>query len=177
MFDWQFILFVLYIYSPAMVANTVPVFVSKYNVLKSLNKPMDFGVSLKGTRLFGDNKTVRGFVAGVIVAGIFGVLLSFFIHTKPFESFLDALVYSMAIGFGALAGDSVKSFFKRRVNIESGKMWIPFDQIDFVLGATLVAMFFVEISFSMVVFAIIFIGTLSFVVSTIGFALHIKKNL
>jgi CDP-2,3-bis-(O-geranylgeranyl)-sn-glycerol synthase len=39
------------------------------------------------------------------------------------------------LGFGALAGDSIKSFFKRRVGVKPGKRWFPFDQIDFVIGA------------------------------------------
>lgn len=177
MFDWQFIIAILYIYSPAMVANTAPVFVSKVNALKSLNKPIDLGSSFQGKRIFGDNKTIRGYVAGVIAAGIFGVVLSLFVDAKPFGSFMESLVYGVATGFGALAGDSVKSFFKRRVGIESGALWIPFDQIDFVIGATIIAMFFVEISVPIFIFAIIFIGILSFVVSLLGFALHIKKNL
>jgi hypothetical protein len=31
--------------------------------------------------------------------------------------------------------DSVKSFVKRRVGIAPGAPWIPFDQLDFVIGA------------------------------------------
>lgn len=177
MFDWQFVILVLFIYSPAMVANTAPVFVSKYNLLKSLNKPIDFGFSFQGKRIFGENKTMRGYVAGLCAAGMFGVILSLFVDAKPFGSLIESLVYSVAVGFGALAGDSVKSFFKRRVGIESGQSWIPFDQIDFVLGATIAAMFFVEISLPIFIFGIIIIGILSFVVSSLGFALHIKKNL
>jgi CDP-2,3-bis-(O-geranylgeranyl)-sn-glycerol synthase len=34
-----------------------------------------------------------------------------------------------------MAGDSAKSFFKRRLGIPPGSPWIPFDQLDFVLGA------------------------------------------
>jgi CDP-2,3-bis-(O-geranylgeranyl)-sn-glycerol synthase len=34
-----------------------------------------------------------------------------------------------------MAGDSVKSFVKRRIGIAPGKPWIPWDQLDFVLGA------------------------------------------
>lgn len=34
-----------------------------------------------------------------------------------------------------MAGDSLKSFVKRRVGIAPGKPWIPFDQVDFAIGA------------------------------------------
>ncbi|KAA0006124.1 MAG: CDP-archaeol synthase, partial [Thermoplasmata archaeon] len=37
--------------------------------------------------------------------------------------------------FGALLGDIVESFFKRRVGKERGEDWIPFDQVDFLIGA------------------------------------------
>jgi CDP-2,3-bis-(O-geranylgeranyl)-sn-glycerol synthase len=33
-----------------------------------------------------------------------------------------------------MAGDAVKSFLKRRAGIRPGRPWIPFDQIDFVVG-------------------------------------------
>jgi CDP-2,3-bis-(O-geranylgeranyl)-sn-glycerol synthase len=34
-----------------------------------------------------------------------------------------------------MAGDSVKNFVWRRLRIPPGAPWIPFDQLDFVLGA------------------------------------------
>jgi CDP-2,3-bis-(O-geranylgeranyl)-sn-glycerol synthase len=43
------------------------------------------------------------------------------------------------LGLGAMAGDAAKSFFKRRLGIAPGHPWIPFDQIDFQIGALLLA--------------------------------------
>ena len=37
--------------------------------------------------------------------------------------------------FGALLGDVIESFFKRRVGKDRGQDWIPFDQLDFLVGA------------------------------------------
>lgn len=173
----QQIIFVALLYAPAMAANMAPVFASKYNLFMWLNKAVDLGIMIRGKRLLGENKTLRGFFVGVLSAMCVGIFIFLFIHEKPYDSFLHALIYGAATGFGALVGDSVKSFFKRRRNIKSGDLWIPFDQIDFVIGATAVAIFFVPISFSIFFIAIIFIGLLSYVVSKIGFALHIKKSL
>lgn len=167
-------IFLLYV--PAMIANMAPVFASKYGVLSWLNKPIDFGFSIHGKRILGDNKTIRGFVIGVSAAAIAGIVLFSVTNNKPYDYFPSSFFYSTATGLGALVGDSVKSFFKRRINIAPGSLWIPFDQIDFVLGATFAAIFFVEISFVNIVFAIILFGFLSYAVSVIGFALHIKKN-
>lgn len=33
-----------------------------------------------------------------------------------------------------MGGDAAKSFFKRRVHVPPGKPWVPFDQLDFVIG-------------------------------------------
>jgi CDP-2,3-bis-(O-geranylgeranyl)-sn-glycerol synthase len=41
------------------------------------------------------------------------------------------------MGLGAGLGDSVKSFFKRRMNIERGESWPVFHQLDFFVGACL----------------------------------------
>ena len=43
------------------------------------------------------------------------------------------------MGAGAMTGDCVKSFFKRRRGVAPGGTWIPFDQLDFVAGALLFA--------------------------------------
>src|SRR5437773_6411567 len=47
----------------------------------------------------------------------------------------DWPLLGVLFGAGAMAGDSAKSFFKRRLGVEPGRPWIPFDQLDFVLGA------------------------------------------
>jgi CDP-2,3-bis-(O-geranylgeranyl)-sn-glycerol synthase len=42
-------------------------------------------------------------------------------------------LFGAAMGFFALLGDAVKSYFKRRVGKEGGAPWVPFDQLDFVV--------------------------------------------
>lgn len=39
------------------------------------------------------------------------------------------------MGFGAIFGDLIESFVKRRLEYEPGKPFVPFDQTDFVIGA------------------------------------------
>lgn len=118
----------LYLMIPAYLANMAPPVLAKRI---PWNAPMDFGLSLGGIRIFGDHKTWAGFVCGIIVA-----LLGGFILSKVYWPFdFSPLTWSALIGAGALIGDAVKSFFKRRVGIKSGKPWIPFDQIDYTVGA------------------------------------------
>ena len=97
-----------------------------------------------------------------------------------------------AMGFGALAGDAIESFFKRRTGRERGQPWVPFDQLDFVVGSLLfgfvVALLLEPTSllidaFTAQVFrwprvAIIIVVTplLHFAVNVIGYWLKLKKE-
>lgn len=114
---------------PAYIANMAPVFARRI----PWHTPIDFGLTFRNKRIFGENKTWRGLIVGVIVGTFVGVLLS-----KIYWNFsFSALTWSFCSSLGALLGDTVKSFFKRRFNISSGKSWFPFDQIDFTIGALL----------------------------------------
>ena len=122
------ILQLFYLMIPAYLANMTPPVLAKHI---PWNAPMDFGTSLGGIRIFGDHKTWAGFVSGIVVAVLTGLILSKIYW--PFD--FSALQWSALVGAGALVGDAVKSFFKRRVGIKSGHPWIPFDQIDYTVGA------------------------------------------
>ena len=45
----------------------------------------------------------------------------------------QVFLFGAALGFMALVGDAVKSYFKRRRKIARGGSWFPFDQLDFVV--------------------------------------------
>jgi CDP-2,3-bis-(O-geranylgeranyl)-sn-glycerol synthase len=46
-------------------------------------------------------------------------------------------VFGGIVGGMALAGDAVKSYFKRRLGKDRGHPWFPFDQLDFVVFGVL----------------------------------------
>jgi CDP-2,3-bis-(O-geranylgeranyl)-sn-glycerol synthase len=134
---------VLYFFVPAYLANMAPVLVG--NRLAALAVPLDFGASVGGVRVFGDHKTWRGLLVGVATGGVafflqrtlygagIGRVLALFDYAT-----LPALTGAW-LGLGAILGDAVKSFFKRRAGIAPGKPWIGPDEIDFYLGAMTVA--------------------------------------
>ena len=139
----------MYLLLPAYLANMAPVIVMKWGVLKQLAVPIDRGRKLSdGKELFGSHKTWRGFLVAVL-AGMLMALIQRALLGVPFFSGLSVLPYDHALligflmGLGAILGDLAKSFLKRRMGIDPGKPWIPFDQIDFVLGAYgLLALFY-----------------------------------
>lgn len=116
-----------YVMIPAYVANMAPVFARR---LPS-NARLDFGLTFRGEPVFGAHKTWKGLVAGTLIGTMVGVLLAQAYWPFSFSPFY----WSFLVSFGALAGDAIKSFFKRQMKIKSGKPWVPFDQIDFTIGA------------------------------------------
>lgn len=172
-----------YFMLPAYLANMAPVFAHKAWVLKFLDRPVDGGREWRGKPVFGEHKTWRGLAAGAII-GIGVAWLQYFLYSVPFFKNISLLDYSgtnlwlfgFLLGFGALCGDLVKSFFKRRVGVASGSPWIPFDQIDFAAGALI----FVSVIFvpSWIEILIIFLLTffLHILANRLGFFLKIKNT-
>lgn len=123
-----------------------PVLARRWRWLDKLNRPIDGGATWRGRRVLGDHKTWRGLAAGWLLATAL-VLAQFWLYDVSPElqrfyrwdiSGLNPLLWSTALTLGALGGDALKSFFKRQVGIAPGRSWVPFDQLDFVIG-TLVA--------------------------------------
>lgn len=138
------VILILWLYLPIILANPAPVLAANIPKLKSYNHPLDMNRTYRDIRILGDHKTFRGILAGMIGGGLvtlFQYLIT--VNTSYFSSITSLMdytsptiiMYGVVVGFGALAGDSIKSFFKRQLRIEPGKSWVPFDQLDFVVGA------------------------------------------
>jgi CDP-2,3-bis-(O-geranylgeranyl)-sn-glycerol synthase len=151
------ILFALWFFLPAGLANSSPVFANKVPILNKLGMPIDGGRTFRGKRVFGDHKTVRGFIVGVLtgfVVALIQMLLfnnfSWFVEVSGSINYSQPLVLLLgaALGFGALAGDAIKSFFKRQVGVKSGQSWFPYDQIDYIIGGLFMSVPFVTLTLS-----------------------------
>jgi len=126
----------------------IPIYVANASaVIVGGGVPIDFGKNWKdGRRILGDGKTWRGLFAGTFLgmtAGFGLVVAAKYINTSEyayfgltdFEGFPMMILILFSLCFGALFGDIVESFFKRRVGKDRGQDWIPFDQLDFLVGA------------------------------------------
>lgn len=129
----DFILNAFLFFLPAGVANASPVIANRIPWLNLWKTPIDFGKSWRGKRIFGDNKTWRGFVFGTLMGGATCLLVSYYFVPNSSDAWYIFLV-GTALGAGALTGDAVESFFKRRRDVAPGKSWFPFDQIDYIIG-------------------------------------------
>jgi CDP-2,3-bis-(O-geranylgeranyl)-sn-glycerol synthase len=128
------IVYAFYYILPAYVANAVP-------VIFGGGYPLDAGkLFWDGKPMFGSNKTVRGFFAGLLVGTFAGFVLSSLYQLDGFPQDL-LFQYNILLGFtlslGALTGDLLHSFIKRRIDISPGSPLPVADQLDFALGALL----------------------------------------
>jgi len=144
--------------------------------------PIDGGRTWRGRRVLGDHKTWRGLVVGVL-AGALTFALQQAIFRAGWLQALALLDYDACsplpgalLGFGALLGDAVKSFFKRGLGIAPGGTWIPFDQLDFLVGAWLCVLPVVTPPLLPLLCAapIVFVGTLA--VTAGGAGLGLKES-
>lgn len=119
----------LYFMAPAYAANMAPPFARFW---RGWNRPV-------AERRLGTHKTVVGAALGV-AAGLATAFAQSRVAWRggitPYEAW-PAL--GLSLGAGAVAGDALKSLAKRRRGIAPGARWIPADQLDFVLGALLLA--------------------------------------
>ncbi len=178
---FKIILEAFYLILPAYFANMAPVIFAKLKWLEFLNKPIDGGKKLNNEFILGTNKTWRGLVSGIIfamiIAGIQAWLYGFqsFYNISLFNYQESYLLFGFLAGFGAIFGDGLKSFFKRRIGIASGKSWPVLDQIDFVFGFWAFTYFIVEPS-GWVTFAFFLITlVLHPTINVIAYLLGIKK--
>lgn len=165
------LLMIFWIFLPAGIANMAPVFFKR---LPILNYPIDGGLSWGDKRILGDNKTWRGLVAGILLAIIAVWLQSIIYPTTLITS--GIMIAGILLGGGALIGDIVKSFFKRRLNIAPGQSFPVADQIDWIVGALIATSFIQLWSWQTWLVAILMFGLLHLVVNLIGYWLGIKGN-
>jgi len=117
---------------PAYVANPTA-------VLFGGGRPIDGGrVLADGHRLFGDGKTWRGLVGGVLSGILVGLIQWPAAAIDPDLSwgpFPRGLLPIVVLPIGALLGDLLGSYVKRRAGREKGARTPGLDWYDFYLGA------------------------------------------
>lgn len=164
----------VYLMLPAYVANMMPVIVRK---LPFLHTPVDFYAKVGKYRLFGEHKTWRGIVFGLAGALLVAFLQYSYMETLEFISLVDYshwVTLGLLLGCGALVGDLVKSTFKRRFKIKEGKPFIPFDELDFTVGALVFLCFFYVPPLPVFLIILILSPLLHILTNHVAFYLHIR---
>jgi len=177
----EFLILVLkcfYLMLPAYFSNMAPVFVKKLNLF---NYPLDFNKTFLGKPILGKNKTFRGIIFGTLLGILTALLQSYayninFFGSISFIDYKEWFAFGALMGFGAILGDSIKSFFKRRAGIESGTPFIPFDQMDFTAGALIAVSAFGFITWKIVFVSLSINLFLHIIVNHIAYSLKIRDT-
>ena len=122
-----------------------------------------------GERILGDNKTFRGFLGGLAVGTLVGVLMSYI-------SSRDLLAIAVPASLGGLLGDLVGAFIKRRLKIPPGGSLPVVDQLDFVVGAVLCASLFYQISTGTLLILFLLTPPIHFLTNVGAYALGLKEH-
>lgn len=148
--------------------------------------PLDFGKSdKKGVRWIGDGVTWRGFIAGTIVGTLTGTiqgliapivlgLLGANIMTPIVTGIPEGIAVGFLLGFGALLGDAIGSFLKRRLGIGRGKPAPLLDQLDFIIVALILVSLVVELNLLVVAIAIVLTLAIHLLTNTGAYLLGLK---
>ena len=123
---------------------------------QKFGQPVDLGLTVRGRRLFGQNKTLRGFMAMVPGAGF-----SFWAWSRVLNfdglwplSALEFVVFGCIAGFGFMAGELPNSALKRQLDIGPGEApkqaWLRrfcllLDRTDSLFGSLLAMNLYVRV--------------------------------
>ncbi len=169
----------LWLIIPAFAANGLTPLLG----LKKGLHPIDAGHELWGSRLLGPGKSWEGLAFGSLVGLLVGTvqmltypLLPWGLSSQPLTIVSMGPVLGLALGLGAMLGDAGASFIKRRLNRPRGSPVPLLDQLDFVFGALLLALFFVPLRLEWLLILAVLTPVLHLAANVIGFRLGIKKT-
>jgi len=147
----------IYFFLPAYFANATP-------TMFGGGTPIDFNHNfIDGNRFLGDNKTIRGFMSGFVAGTTVGLL-----QNSPLQG--------AVLSLGALLGDLVGAFLKRRLSFRPGDPLPILDQLDFVAGALLLGINFYPINLSTIIFLTILTPFMHLFMNIVAYLLKVKSK-
>ena len=181
----------------SIVAGIVNSIFCKKDIFKRINTPIDNNKVLKdGKRLFGANKTWKGFVGYIIFNIIFSIL--FGLLTKVFKldnlnyfyvnndnTLLFNLLIGLLLGFAYALFELPNSFIKRRIGIQPGKnpeglkkvFFIFLDQADSVFGIMIVLWLFYDIGLIKYLLFVLIGAITHIIINMLLYLLKLRKNM
>lgn len=179
------ITFALWFLLPAACANVAPILTAPLPVIKKWSTPIDGGRTFRGKELLGSHKTWRGLVSGMVAATM--ILWLEQLAVAHFDwaqtlvgdvhyAALPTLILGPLFAIGALGGDALESFFKRQRGIKSGGSWVPFDQLDYIVGSVIVSLPFVILAPLNYVWILVVWFVIHLAASYTGWLVGLKKD-
>ncbi|MEM7816505.1 MAG: CDP-2,3-bis-(O-geranylgeranyl)-sn-glycerol synthase, partial [Candidatus Aenigmatarchaeota archaeon] len=141
-------------------------------------KPIDFGKNLGKERILGDGKTIEGTLGG-LTFGLFITLVQIFVQSKisfiKDYGFIEiTFILGLSLVLGALIGDMLGSFIKRRFGIKRGDPAPLLDQLDFLLVALILSSFLIKLEWITILILLITTPIIHYISNAIAYLLKIK---
>ena len=158
----------LYYIFPAYCANGAP-------VIFGGGRPIDGGKKFTdGKPILGSHKTYRGLVAGLIIGTYVGWVQEALAPLAGLPQ--GSVILGFALSLGALLGDLIGSFIKRRLDLKPGASLPISDQIDFVLVSLLFGLLVEPPSLTTALILIVLTGPMHLLVNAMAYLLRLKDN-
>ena len=183
---------------PVILAGVFNMIWCKLPICGFLKKPIDSGLRIwDGRRLFGENKTWKGFLGMILGGAFFTILWGLICNANPFlnahnyiyitkeNTVLYNTLMGVVLGFAYALFELPNSFIKRRMNINPGKttegikkpIFVFMDQADSIFGCVLVVSMVYPMSIKFY-FIYVLIGALTHLIFNILlYFLKLRKNM
>ncbi len=182
---------------PVIIAGVLNMIWCKSKVMKWAKVPMDFGKTLSDNkRIFGDNKTWKGFFGYILLNTICAILwgavcqaagieeLNFF-YVNNKNTFLFNLLIGILLGLGYALFELPNSFLKRRLGITPGKtisgawraFFIILDQADSIFGCALVVWLFYDLGIGLYLLYVLVGAFTHIIFNMLLYFCKLRKNL
>ncbi len=156
---------------------------------KRFTRPLDGGRTLRGRRLFGDNKTTRGFVVIVPATALAMVFLGTLAQRLGLavwpSSTRGLLLLGAVAALGLMLGELPNSFLKRQLDVDPGAppkhrvgrvVAVVADRLDSVVGALVGASLVVSVSWWTALWCLVVGPPIHGLFSALLWVLGVKKR-
>ena len=112
---------------PLLTSGLSLILILKLKYFKRLDIPLDLGFTLKGERIFGNNKTFKGVFVMTSVS-IFTSIILYIGYKNGFDLFINPIFSNTPVrigiiyAFAYISGELINSFIKRQMNISAGQV-------------------------------------------------------
>ncbi len=166
----------LWVILPAYGANgLVPIARGKH--------PVDGGRMWRGKPILGPGKTWEGLVFGTLIGAGVGLIEQTFFPFVPFGiSAVPLTILPMSVllgavlGFGAICGDMVGAFIKRRLGLARGAAAPILDQDNFIVGSLLAAALLAPMKWEWAILMLVITPVIHYGTCVIGYKLRLKQT-
>ena len=194
---WEMLASAYVTLAPVIFAGILNMVWVKTKTFSLLAVHMDGGRFLAdGRRIFGDNKTWKGFVGMIVLTAMAGLLWGMILKGRPLEEMnlyyharpntpLWSTLSGALSGFGYILFELPNSWLKRRLDIRPGKnpegswkvFFVILDQADSVLGCLVILRVFYPFSWGFFLAALIAGAGTHLLLNMLLYALKLRKNM